>query len=280
MSVENGFNLIDVEGGVTADDLLFAVNRLIDMNVDAILIFLHEPNAASVSLREAQNAGIPVAVHGIRPFGGVPAPYIGFNEYTTCKLLGEKTARYFIERFPDKKAKVLVTNARRITSEIEREKRFVDGFREVIPDASFYQSTPDDGTVINTIDVVLEAFLRFPEVNIIYNTSDLRALGTIAALRNAARKDFSDMIVVGVGGSEEAMRELMAPGNPWDAEVGLAIREVAEKSYEILMKMVRDELPMKSNKEYLVESEIFINPFITQVQDYLALNHGIEDFRP
>ncbi len=82
-----------------------------------------------------------------------------------------------------------------------------------------------------------------------------------------------------MGGSGSALRAILDPENPWKAEVGLNIREVAEKSYDVLVKMVNKEVPMKSREEFLVPSHVFVNPSLDQVKKYVEENHGYE-FKP
>lgn len=276
LSNKYDFNLIEVEGGVAFDTTSMAVRRLIALNVDAILLFQHEPAITRAAVKQAQSAGIPVAVHGIRESDGETAPYIGFTEYKTCYKLGKRFAEYFQEKNPGIKANVLVLNARTVISNIERERGFTDGFKSVITDSVFIHKYEDTGSADSARNVV-EATLRGrKDINIIYATSDLRAQGALSALRMYSGPRNNPILIAGVGGSADAMRQVTNPKSPWKGEVGLAIKEAADKSYEVLNKMISGEIPVKSNKEFLVESYVFVNPTIKEGEEYLKKNHGID----
>lgn len=272
------FDHVEIEGGLDPGSVSTAVRVLIDKGVDAILLYQHEPTSSRNAIEEAQKAGVPIAVHGIRPFEDMRVPYIGFDEYATCFELGKNTALYFQNQFPNEKPVVLVNNSRTVTSDIERESGFIDGFQEIFPDATVINKPEDNGVVENVMDKVQAALLQNPEINVIFNTSDARALGTMLALERLGNRKPNDVLVASVGGSEFAMKELLKPESAWKAEVGLSVNDSAEKSYEILVKMIQGEIPVDSNEEFLIGSKVFVDPQLEEVQDYLRENLGIEDF--
>ena len=276
LSNKHNFNLIEVEGGVAFDTTSMAIRRLLALNVDAILLFQHEPAIARVAVKQAQSAGIPIAVHGIRESDEETAPYIGFTEYKTCYKLGKRFAEYFQKNNPGRKANVLVLNSRTVISDIKREKGFTDGFKSVLADTTFIHKYEDTGSVDRARDVVEVTLRGRKDIDIIYATSDLRAQGALTALRMYSGSRNNSILIAGVGGSENAIRQVTNPKSPWKGEVGLAIKKAADKSYEVLNKMVSGEIPMKSNREFLVESYVFINPTIKEGEEYLKKNHGID----
>ena len=75
-----------------------------------------------------------------------------------------------------------------------------------------------------------------------------------------------------------AMKAVLDPESAWKTEVGLSIRDSAEKSYEILLKMIQGEIPIKSDKEFLITSKVFVNPQLEEGKEYLKENFGVEDF--
>ncbi|HEC61825.1 MAG TPA: sugar ABC transporter substrate-binding protein [bacterium] len=176
------FNLIQLEGGVAFDTTRLAVQRLIDLGVDAILLFQHEPSVVVVPVELEQKAGILIAVHGIRPLEGVAVPYIGFAEYETCYELGKQFAQYFRENNPGKQAKVIILDSRTVISDIERERGFTDGFKSVLPDAAFFNELEDTGSPQSVRGVLQAHLLRNEGINLIFATSDLRAHAARATL--------------------------------------------------------------------------------------------------
>lgn len=272
----NNLNFIHVEGGVGLDSGNFAAQTLIDLGVDGILIFQHEPGMASQLVRQAQAAGIPVAVHGIRAAQSMQVPYVGFAEYDTCFKLGVAVASRFREAFPSQPAKVLIVNSRSVQADIHREEGFAAGFRSRVPEAEFLNKLQDKGSSESARQAVSAALLDSPDINVIYATSDLRALGALSALEQYGRYDPKRNILAAVGGSPQAMQELLRPESAWKAEVGLAIRAVAEESYRVMIGMIKGEIPSNSDKEYLVNSRVFVQPTQQEVEQYLAENHQEE----
>ncbi len=108
-----------------------------------------------------------------------------------------------------------------------------------------------------------------------------RPLRAEGALRVIVRRAPSpgQVVLAGVGGSEEAMRQILDPDSPWKAEVGLAIKAAAEKSYEVLNQMIGKEVPLRTRQEFLVRSPVFLQPSLEQVRRYLEENHGIREFK-
>ena len=274
LSEEENFKLIQVEAGVTAYDLEFATRRLIDLGVDAILLFQHDPYAAGQAVQLAQEAGIPVAIHGIRPASGIKAPYVGFSEYETCRLLGQIAAERFTEQTPGVIPRVLVLNNRTVERDVNRERGFLDGFRSRVPDVEIIQAPEDSGTLESALRVAEVAFFNNPEINMVYATSDERAFGVMQALNNANIAP-AEVGIVAVGGGERAMKNVLQQHNWW-AQVGLNVRGVAEKSYEVLSMMMAGDIPFGSEREILVDSPIFVDPSVAEVRAYLQNNHGIE----
>jgi ABC-type sugar transport system substrate-binding protein len=271
---ENNVNFIHVEGGMETGSAEQETHTLLDLGVDGIVIFQHDPGTAFQLAKEVQAAGIPVLVHGIRLDQFVPVPYVGFDEYGTNVDLGKAVAQQFLKTFPSEKAKVLVLNSRTFQGDIYREQGFTAGFRSVVPDAEFLNQVQDTGDEQRTMQIVSAALLDTPQVNVIYATNDLRAQGAMSALsandRTGAK---SSVILAAVGGTSEAMQELLKPDSPLKAEVGLAIRDVAKETYRVMIGMIKGEIPKRQDKWFLVKSPVFVQPTKQQVQQYLSENH-------
>ena len=69
------------------------------------------------------------------------------------------------------------------------------------------------------------------------------------------------------------MQELLRPGSPWKAEVGLGIRDMAQQSYKVMVGMIKGDLPKNQDKEYLIRSPVFVQPTRDRVEQYLMQNH-------
>ena len=158
-------------------------------------------------------------------------------------------------------------------TDISRSDGFVAGFRSVVPGARFLNKIQDTGSVESAAEIVAANLEQTPPVNVIFATTDLEAEGALATLnRFGATAPERKFILAGVGGSPEAMSELLKPNSPWKAEVGLAIRAFADQSYNVMMGMIKGNLPKSQDKAYLVTSPVFVQPTREQVQQYLLKN--------
>ena len=226
-------------------------------------------------MKEAQEAGIPVVVHGIRESDGVSAPYVGFDEYGDSYKLGKNFAEYFKKKNPNSNANVLVLNSRTVKSDIDREKGFTDGFKSLVPGADFIHKYEDTGSATSAREVAEATLRERKDINVIFATSDLRAQGALIALRRYPALSGNKIIVAAIGGSLNALKEVTDPNSPWKGEVALSIKEVADKSYEILKRAIDGDIPLKSNEEFLVKSIVFVDPPVITVERYLKENHGV-----
>jgi ABC-type sugar transport system substrate-binding protein len=272
---EHNVNFIHVEGGLNIDPTGYAVQELLDLGVDGIVIFQNEPGMAPGLVTKVQAAGVPVLVHGMRPQQPMQVPYVGFDEYGSCEELGKAVAEKLYQRdLSTEVAKVLVLNTKADQTDVSRTDGFIAGFRSVVPGALFLNQVQTTGDVESASQVVAASLEQTPPVNIIFATTDLQADGALAALNRLGPGDPGrNVILASVGGSREAMLELLQPNSPWKAEVGLAIRDFADQSYKVMMGMIKGELPKLQDKVYLVKSPVFVQPTREQVQQYLLQNH-------
>jgi ABC-type sugar transport system substrate-binding protein len=282
LAKENGFKLVELDGGLKAETETAAVESLIAQRVKAILFCLLVPEAAVPTIEEAQNAGIPIAAYAIRPGEAAECPFVGYAEYPTGKKLGEETARLFKKMYPGRAAKIHIQNARTAAANVERETGFVDGFLSVMPDGEVVSKGEDvAGNVEESMKAVQDALQVHPEINLVYGTNDSRAQGAVAALQMAGRGTPKDVLVAGLGGSEVAMKEMLDPQDPWKITAAIAIKDSAELSYQILMKMINGEIPMKTKKDFLTGDPVILSrPTLRQCQQYLEVHVGLKNWHP
>jgi ribose transport system substrate-binding protein len=280
LSKEHGFELIELDGGLKAETETAAVESLIAQQVDAILFCLLVPDAAVPTIEESQDAGIPIAAYAITPGEEAQCPFVGYAEYPTGKKLGVETAKLFKKMFPGEKAMIHVQNARTAVANVQREEGFIEGFMETMSNAEVVSKGEDvAGNVEESMNAVQDALQVHPEINLIYGTNDSRAQGAVAALQMAGKTD--DVLVAGLGGSEVAMKEMLDPDSPWKITACIAIKDSAEQSYEILMKMINGEIPMKTKKDYLTGDPVILSqPTLEECQEYLEVHVGLKDWQP
>jgi len=272
---EHNINFIHVEGGVDVDPTGYAVQELLDLGVDGIVIFQNEPGMAPGQVTKAQAAGVPVLVHGMEPQQPMHVPYVGFDEYGSCEELGKAVAeKLFLRDFTTEMARVLVLGTKADQTDVSRADGFVAGFRSVVPGAQFLNQVQTTGNVDSAEEIAAANLAQSPRVNVIFATTDLQAAGALAALTRFGSNDPKrNVILASVGGSREAMVDILQPNSPWKAEVGLAIKDFADQSYKVMMGMIKGEIAKNQDKVYLVKSPVFVQPTRDQVQQYLQQNH-------
>ncbi len=271
---ENNANFIHVEGGLDIGRSDYAIQELLDLGVDGIVIFQNEPGIVSELVKKAQAAGVPVLIHGMRPQQPMQVPHVDFDEYGSCEDLGKAVAQKFLQDFPGEVARVLVLNSRATPTYVAREDGFIAGFRFLVPGAWILNKTQDTGTVESAAEIAAANLSQTPRINVVFATSDFQAAGALSVLNRLGSGDQArNVILSSVGGSLEAMEQLLRPDSPWKAEVGLGIRDMAQQSYKVMMGMIKGDLPKNQDKEYLIKSPVFVDPTRDQVQQYLMQNH-------
>jgi ribose transport system substrate-binding protein len=279
---EKGFKLIELDGGLKAETETAAVESLVAQKVDAILFCLLVPDAAVPTIEKVQAAKIPIAAYAIRPGDAAQCPFVGYDEFPTGRRLGEETAKLFMKLYPGTTAKIHVQNARTAAANVEREKGFIEGFSKVMPKGDFISKGEDvAGNVEESMKAVQDALQVHPDINLVYGTNDSRAQGAVAALQLAGRGNIKSVLVAGLGGSEVAMKEMLDPEDPWKITAAIAIKDSAELSYEVLMKMIKGELSMKTKKDFLTGDPVILSqPTLEECQKYLEVHIGMKNWKP
>jgi ABC-type sugar transport system substrate-binding protein len=281
LASEKGFKLVELDGGLKAETETAAVESLIAQKVNAILFCLLVPDAAVPTIEKAQAAKIPIAAYAIRPGDAAQCPFVGYDEYPTGQRLGEETAKLFMKLFPGKTAKIHVQNARTAVANVEREEGFIKGFSKVMPGGEFISKGEDvAGNVEESMKAVQDALQVHPDINLVYGTNDSRAQGAVAALQMAGR-GVDSVLVAGLGGSEVAMKEMLDPKDPWKITAAIAIKDSAELSYQVLMQMIKGELPLKTKKDFLTGDPVILSqPTLEECQKYLEVHVGLKGWKP
>jgi ABC-type sugar transport system substrate-binding protein len=276
LSSEEGFELITQQAGYASPAICSAVQAMIGRGVDAILLDMEVPAMCTRGVLDAQNAGVPIAYFGVRPPEPLSCPVIGYNNYEGSRRLGAGMARYFKREFGGAKPHILVSSTRSDPDNVTLEQGFMDGFTSVIPEASLDERAEDLGTVRDSSRVVSALLLGNPDINVIFATSDLRAQGALNALVDLGRSESGDVLLAGVGGSQDALRELMNPDSPWIAEIALPLEKAAIRSHRVLRDMIEGDMEITNDSEHLVMPRVFIDSDAAEIREYLNTQRGVE----
>jgi ABC-type sugar transport system substrate-binding protein len=275
LAAEEDFNFLEIQGGSIASTSLTAIDQLINRGTDGIIFCFSDPSGVAVGIEDAWQSNIPILSSGIRPAKNATTPFVGWNGRKIGRDTGRATGRYFKDTYPNKAAKVLITNTRTVNFNIEKEEGFIAGLKEVLPNAEITAQLEDNGVIQDVTRLVTASLSDDPEVNILVGTNDLRAQGILQAITGLNFD--TEAVVVGFGGTENAMRNITNPENPWKIEAGYKLREHVETSYEVMTRMVSGEIDMKSSEEFLTDAQILVEPSREEAEKYLQINHNIDE---
>lgn len=254
-----------------------ATHQLIALGVDGIVFFQQVPGAAAPFVREAQAAGVPALVHGMRPAPTTSVPYVGFADYRDSVALGKQVANRFLEGFAGKTAKVLILSSASAPMDTSRERGFVDGFRSLVPGAVVVTRKVDISDEQISQVAAYFALLGHRDTNVIFATGDTVAFGAMAALRRLTDAASARVILASAGGSPQAMQELIDPHAPWKAEEALSVSNAARETFRVMMALVHRNISPYSDRHFLVQGPIFVDPTKVDVERYLREDFGIHD---
>jgi ABC-type sugar transport system substrate-binding protein len=275
-----GYGLLEIDVGTRPYEIRQATRTLIDRGAEGIVLCLQQPAGALQGVEVAHEAGIPVVVSGITPAAEIGAPFVSVDISATGKALGEQTAKLFKEHFPEETAHLMIANTRAIPANQQMEEAFIHGFTRLIPDRQIITVPDDNGSVLNTQELVRLQLLEHPEANVFFGTSDMRTEGILLALEQNGRGSLETEILAGTGGTAEAMKRLLEPGGPWKVEAGYSVSGLADAALRMLSDLIAGDLPMGNGQQVLVESVILREPTLEEVKAYLREHQRFEDFEP
>jgi ABC-type sugar transport system substrate-binding protein len=277
---KRGFGLLEAEGGYRPHQITPAIRSLIDEGAQGIILCLCRPAAIQPSINVAHEAGVPMVLKGIRMYPGLDAPFVGNDALATGKALGAETARVYQKYFSEQSPHIAIANNRSLERNRQLEEGFVQGFSRVISEPRVTKLQDDNGAIMNVREVALAGLTQHPDANVYFGTSDLRTEGIMLALEQRARGTIETELVASAGGTEEAMNRLLEPESAWKVEAGYSIAGQVEKAYEVLVQMIRGEIPIDSQREYLVDSVILSEPDLEEVRAYLRDHQAVRSFTP
>ncbi len=278
LAEKHNFELIEASGDVSGTGGVVAVDSLIAQGVDGIVFCFCEPSVISAGLPRAQEQGIPVVTAGIRATEQFDAPFVGFAGRSVGMQLGKATAELFEELYPDKTARILISNSETLELNQEEEAGFIEGFTQIAPSVEIVESVDDNGTIRGVMRTVNTALIDDQDVNVVFATSDIRAVGVINAIEQQIPERWDDVILTSIGGTERAFEEMIDPDSPWRAVAGYRLKDYAEQSWNFLDQMLRGELELDSDGEYFVEAEVFVDPSVSEAESFLRTHHRVMEF--
>lgn len=195
---ERHVKVIVADAGGDADRQVSQIQDLITQQVDALIYIPAGATAASVPVRTAQAAGIPVVTLDRNPEGAPGDTFIATDSVSAAKELG----KWVVEKTGGEGNLGVIQGQIGTTPEIARDKGFTEGLNgfqvvEIARQASegWHQ---DEG-----FDIAQDMLQAHPEINIIFGRADALALGAAQAARAIGR---NDILIVGFDGDKAGLQ--------------------------------------------------------------------------
>jgi ribose transport system substrate-binding protein len=180
-----------------ADTQVSQVQDFITQGVDAIIYIPAGATAATVPVREAKAAGIPVVTVDRNPDGAPGDTFIATDSVAAAKELGE----WVVEKTGGEGNLGIIQGQLGTTPEEARD----EGFTEGIAGSNIVEITrqaSDAWAQEEGYDIATDMLQANPEINIIFGRADGLALGAAQAARNAG---IDDILVVGFDGDPSGL---------------------------------------------------------------------------
>lgn len=177
------------------------VENFITQKVDAMVVCPAESAGIAGAVRRANAAKIPVFTADIAAQGGEIVSHIASDNIAGGRLAGERLAKLL-----NGKGDIAILNHPAVQSVQDR----VKGFKEALakfPGIKIVDDQAAEGKRDLAVTVMENILQKHPKLSGVFAINDSTALGALAAIEQAGRKD---IIMVGYDGDPEARQKIAA----------------------------------------------------------------------
>lgn len=249
-----GVKVVFADAKNDADTQVSQVQDFITQDVDAIIYIPAGATAATVPVREAKEAGIPVVTVDRNPDGAPGDTFIATDSVASAKALGE----WLVEQTGGEGNLGIIQGQLGTTPEEARDEGFTAGIAgsnivEVARQAS-EAWLQDEG-----YDIATDMLQANPEINIIFGRADGLALGAAQAARNAGY----DVLVVGFDGDPSGLQAVA------NGELAATITQqttlMGKLALQSALKLIKGEtLPAEQLQEGILTTKDNVQQFLEQ----------------
>jgi ribose transport system substrate-binding protein len=207
------------------------IENYIVQKVDAIIVCPVDSKGIAPAIQKANAAGIPVFTADIKAEGGKIVSQIASDN-----IAGGRLAAQYLARLLNGKGEVAIIDQPVTQSVIDR----VSGFLEEIaryPEIRIVARPSGDGVRDKAMKAAEDLLQGFPRLAGIFGINDDSALGALAAVEAAGRKD---ILIVGYDGIPEA-RQAILRGSALKADVVQYPLEIGRITIETIAKHLAGE---------------------------------------
>ena len=281
---ELGIEFIPMDGQMKPEVQAAAMEDLIARQVDGIICQAYDQATMEVSIKAAQDAGIPVVsfVNVASDDAGYPTMMI--EERQGSIAMGELVATKVIEFFPGTPIRIASISDPAVGwAHDQRTQAFIQGVQNVAPDAEwvFNSGKSNREVAYSTAEDILQ---RHPDVNVVFGYNAENVLGALAAFEAAGRGMADDgapisEIFAGVDGSVPEIVKIANPNSTFNATLALQPRANARKCVDMILKIINGELDMHATDKNEAVVSFVVNGWemsIDEIQAFLMDQWAIE----
>jgi ribose transport system substrate-binding protein len=190
---KDGFRVVVADAKGDGDTQVSQIQNFITQEVDAIIYIPAGATAATVPVRDAKAAGIPIVAVDRNPAGAPATTFIATDSVAAARDLGD----YVINVSKGRGVVGTVQGQLGTTPEMARDEGFTEalktapGLTEAVRQAS-QQWSQSEG-----FDIATDMLQAHPDITVLFGRADALALGAASAARAADR---TDITVVGFDG--------------------------------------------------------------------------------
>jgi ribose transport system substrate-binding protein len=249
-----GLKVIVSDAKGDSDTQVSQIQDFITQGVSAIIYIPAGATAATVPVRAAKSANIPIVAVDRNPEGAPGDTFIATDSVAGAETLGD----WVVERTGGKANVGVIQGQIGTTPEEARDKGFVTalakapGMKEVARQASL-QWAQDEG-----FDIATDMLQSHPEINVFFGRADALALGASAAARAAGR---DDILVVGFDGDKAGLKAVKE--GTLAATITQPTQAMGRLAVESAVKLADgDKVPAEQLQEGVLTTKDNVEPFI------------------
>lgn len=232
------------------NEMVTGAQRLVDSDIDALIISPFEPDALGPIVNAAEQKGIPVVINDIGG-GGTPYDAIVISDNADG---GQQAAEYMAEQIEangsGSKKVVSITCEPSAVYAARRN----EAFRETIEAAGYEVVTELSGnsTAEQAYKIMNDALAKDPDVAGVFACNDPMGVAAANAIQDAGKDPVKDIVTVGFNADPEAITAIQ------DGDLSATIAQdpvgMGEKTVEITKTLLAGETPEFDNPE---DREVF-----------------------
>jgi ribose transport system substrate-binding protein len=246
---ELGIRYIPMDGQMKPEVQTAAMEDLIARGVDGIICQAYDQASMEISIKAAQDAGIPVVSFVNIASAGMRYPTVEIAEEAGAVEMGRRIADVFLKNFRGKQMKVVTISDPAVEwAHNQRTLAFLRGLKEKVPTMNhvFNGGKSNREEAYKVVEDVLQ---RTPDINVVFGYDAENGLGGYAALEAAGRgraKNKAPLteIIASVDGSTPEILKVADPNSSYMATLALRPRENARSCVDMLLKIINGEMSM------------------------------------